>query len=75
MARGKNKAKPVQVRLTDVGGLPLLKKPHEQVGKIIKVPGAHWGSACPPSDRNKEFQCTILDHSIAYRDEEEDDST
>ena len=75
MARGKNKAKPVQVRLTDVGWLPLLKKPHEQVGKIIKVPGAHWGSACPPSDRNKEFQCTILDHSIAYHDEEEDDST
>jgi hypothetical protein len=65
--------KTVQASLTDVGGLPLLKKPHEKIGKTVGVVGSHWGSACPPSDKNKTFQCTVLDHSLAHRDERDDD--
>ena len=46
--KGKQPAKrTVQVGLKDVGGLPLLKKPYEQCGKVLHLLGSYWGSACP----------------------------
>ena len=64
----------VQVGLKDVGHLTLLKKPHEQSGKIINVPGSHWGASCANADKNKLFKVTVLDHSLAHRDGEDEDS-
>lgn len=46
---------------------PLLKKPMECLGKEIKVPGSHWGSACAARDRNKLYVCVILDFTLMYR--------
>lgn len=72
MAGGRNKGKAkVQQPLTGAGLLPLLKKPHATVGKVINLPGKAWGSACPPADVNKIFKTTIMDHSLAHRDEED----
>ena len=64
--QGKAKAKPQQQSLEQAGQLPLLKKPGETVGKSIKVIGAHWGSACPPADKNKEFECVVKEYTVLH---------
>lgn len=46
---------------------PLLPKPTEMKGETLKVPGAHWGSACDAAERAKLFVCTILDFSFIHR--------
>ena len=63
MPRPKAK-KVVQKSLEQVGQFPLLKKPSNCVGKNVGVPGEHWGSQCPPADRAKLFQCTIMDYTL-----------
>lgn len=65
MARG-GKKKAVQQSLEQTGQLPLLKKPAEVVGKSMKVIGSHWGSACPPADKNKEFVCVVKEFTFLH---------
>lgn len=74
-ATGKAKKVTVQTGLTDVNLLPLMKKPGEAVGKEIGVIGSHWGSSCPPGDRNKIFKCIVSDFSIAHRMDEDSPPT
>ena len=62
-----SKKKPVQRSLEQTGQFPLLKKPSDVVGKHIGVPGEHWGSACPPADKNKIFQCIITDYTVLHQ--------
>lgn len=47
--------------------LPLLKKPFEEVGKSINIPGTHWGSAARRGDAQKRFVCVVKDFSYAHR--------
>ena len=58
--------KQVQKSLESMGTLPLLQKPGEVVGKPIKVIGSHWGSACPPADKEKEFVCVAKEFTLLH---------
>jgi hypothetical protein len=68
MARGRGapKKKPVQQSLQQAGQLPLLKKPADTVGKAMKVIGSHWGSSCPPADKNKLFVVVIKEFTYLH---------
>lgn len=55
-----------QASLEDVGNFPLLKKPHEVIGKEFTVPGSHWGTSAGRGEANKEYVCIIQDFSLLH---------
>ena len=61
--------------LTDLGLLPAMKHPHKLIGTVVNFPGSHWGSACLARDAKKLFKSTVLDHSLAHRDDPDDDKS
>ena len=57
-------------QLEDVGLYPLIKKPLEQVGKQIEVPGKYWKlrtGRMTEEEQNTMFKCTIRDFSFSQR--------
>ena len=58
--------KPVQRSLEQSGQFPLLKKPATCIGRNFGIPGEHWGTSCPPADRSKLFQCTVIDYTLLH---------
>ena len=61
----------IQVGLKETGLLPKLKAPQQAIGKVIDLPGKVWGSVCAARDQHKIFKVTIVDHSIAHRDDDD----
>ena len=64
---GAKKKKARQVPIQDEM-LPLLKKPFEQVGKQVEIPGEYWQLASgrmSQTEMNTKFKCTIRDFSYA----------
>ena len=47
--------------------MPLLKKPAEQIGKQIKVPGAFWEGNMTPEEKALEYQCTIRSYEALHK--------
>ena len=47
--------------------LPLLKKPMEQIGKQIKVPGSFWDGRMSTEERNTFYKCTVRDFTLAHK--------
>jgi hypothetical protein len=45
----------------------LLKKPAEQIGKQIKVPGAFWEGNMTPEEMALEYQCTIRSYEALHK--------
>ncbi|KAL1515242.1 hypothetical protein AB1Y20_001876 [Prymnesium parvum] len=39
--------------------MPLLKKPHENIGKQVKVPGAFWEGNMTEEEKETKYLCTI----------------
>ena len=39
--------------------LPLLKKPLEQIGKQINVPGSFWSGRMSAEERSTLYKCTV----------------
>ena len=44
--------------------LPLLKKPMEQIGKQINVPGSFWDGRMSTDERNTSYKCTVREISL-----------
>ena len=47
--------------------LPLIKKPMEQIGKQINVPGSFWDGRMSTEERNTLYRCTVRDFTLAHR--------
>ncbi|KAL1530729.1 hypothetical protein AB1Y20_001628 [Prymnesium parvum] len=63
----KNKEKPQRQKALEETYNPLLKKPLEVVGKMIDVPGSHWGSSATRNELNKIYKCAVKDYSLMHR--------
>ena len=50
----------------DFARYPQLKKPMENIGKSLSVPGNFWDK-CPAADKEKLFICTIVNYSIMHK--------
>ena len=46
---------------------PLLKKPLDQLGKQLKVPGSFWEGRMSAEERDTVYKCTVLDFSLAHK--------
>ena len=49
--------------------LPLLKKPMEQLGKQIDVPGNHWQGRMSNEERGTMYKCTVkctVEYTVEY---------
>lgn len=47
--------------------LPLLKKPHEHLGKQVEVPGSFWEGRMSAEERVQKYKCTILNFDAIHR--------
>ena len=47
--------------------LPLLKKPLEQIGKQIKIPGSFWEGTMTAEEKALEYFCTVRDFSAMHK--------
>ena len=47
--------------------LPLLKKPLEQIGKQINVPGSYWEGRMSADERSTLYKCTVRDFTLAHK--------
>ena len=59
--KGNSKAAtvPKQQRIT-ASALPVLKRPLDQVGKQILVPGAYWVGRVSREEKDLEYKCTVI---------------
>ena len=63
---GKAKVKQQQISLL-VPAYPALKKSLDQLGKNILIPGSFWEGRMSKEEHITEYQCTIVDFSLAHR--------
>ena len=47
--------------------LPLLKKPLEQIGKQINVPGSFWSGRMSADERSTLYKCTVRDFTHTHK--------
>ena len=47
--------------------LPLLKKPLEQIGKQINVPGSYWEGQLSADERSTLYKCTVRDFTQMHK--------
>ena len=62
----KRKASKKQQPITELA-LPLLKKPLEQIGKQINVPGSFWSGRMSAEERSTLYKCTVRDFTLAHK--------
>ena len=55
-----------QVSITQ-HALPLLKKPMEQIGKQVNVPGSFWDGKQSADERTTLYMCTVRDYTLAHK--------
>ena len=64
MGKGKKRAAPaVAARQVQLERLPLLKKPLEQIGKYINVPGKYWEGRMSAAEKEEKYKCVVREHS------------
>ena len=67
MGRGQKRAFAASLgtaqRQAQLQTLPLIKKPIEQIGKSIKVPGSFWEGRMTAEEKKMRYICVIRDHS------------
>ena len=63
-ASSKRKASAKKQQPITQHALPLLKKPMEQIGKQIKVPGSFWDGRMSTEERNT---CTVRDFTLVHK--------
>ena len=72
MAKDKRKANskaatvPKQQRIT-ASALPVLKRPLDQVGKQILVPGAYWVGRVSREEKDLEYKCTVIEFDMLHK--------
>ena len=65
MARRKQPAKKQQP--ITLHALPLLKKPLEQIGKQINVPGSYWEGRMSADERSTLYKCSVRDFTQMHK--------
>ena len=66
MGKRKHKRSATQQPITE-HALPLLKKPLEQIGKQVEVPGSYWDGRLTAEERATKFKCTIRDFTLHHK--------
>ena len=62
----KRKVTKKQQPITELA-LPLLKKPLEQIGKQINVPGSFWSGRMSAEERSTLYKCTVRDFTHTHK--------
>ena len=65
MGRRKQPAKKQQP--ITLHALPLLKKPLEQIGKQINVPGSYWEGRMSTDERSTLYKCSMRDFTQMHK--------
>ena len=61
------RAAPKSTTQKQLDQLPLLKKPLEQIGKQIKIPGSFWEGTMTAEEKALEYFCTVRDFSAMHK--------
>ena len=62
----KRKSTKKQQPITELA-LPLLKRPLEQIGKQINVPGSFWNGRMSTDERSTLYKCTVRDFTHTHK--------